>query len=58
MELSQPHYIVESAVMPNVTAPKQFPIDRECSEEGCGTVLSRYNSRTECALHTKAADGF
>lgn len=30
---------------------KTFPSGRLCAHEGCGTVLSIYNTRKRCSLH-------
>lgn len=32
--------------------PKSVDSHRECSEQGCTTILSRYNLRDTCRLHT------
>lgn len=40
-----------SLVNPNRRAPKLHPAGRVCSNEDCSTVLSQYNSKTECSVH-------
>lgn len=40
-----------SLVNPNHSPAQQYEKGRVCSYEDCGTVLSRYNSKTECAVH-------
>lgn len=52
VEIGKQRYIVDNAVMPNVSAPSQYPQGRVCSYEGCDTKLSRYNSLGKCAIHS------
>jgi len=35
----------------NSSAPTAYPLGRQCQEEGCGVLLSRYNSTDWCARH-------
>jgi hypothetical protein len=35
----------------NSSAPREYGTGRHCDEDGCGVLLSRYNSTKWCARH-------
>lgn len=38
-------------VQGKLRAPRQHDTDRRCEDDGCDTLLSRYNKRTYCYAH-------
>lgn len=40
------------SVLSRPRPPKAIEGTRLCAEDGCDTVLSRYNKRTTCSVHT------
>lgn len=38
-------------VQGKLRAPRQHDADRRCEQDGCATLLSRYNKRSYCYAH-------